>query len=56
MDKGQKKSTRLRNEMDAIKGHSLNKGDICSQKGNNIKTCETKQHMLFYFTFYICLK
>jgi len=51
MDKGQRKSTFLRNEMDVLKWHSLNKGDICSQKGNNRKTCETKQHILFYFLY-----
>jgi hypothetical protein len=41
MDKGQKESTCLHNEMDSREGHSLNRCDMCGQRGNNRKTCET---------------
>jgi hypothetical protein len=37
-----KKSTCLHNEMDAREGHSLNRCDICGQRGHNRKTCETR--------------
>ena len=52
-DKGQRKFTRLYNEMDAQEGHLLNGCCIYGEKGHNIKTCETRQRMLF---FYICFK
>jgi hypothetical protein len=38
--------------MDAREGYSLNISSICCQIGHNKKTCETRQHILFFYIYF----
>lgn len=51
-NKSRRKFTCLHNEMDTREGYSLNRSGICGQMGYNKKTCETRQHILFFYIYF----